>query len=70
MPLEGAAQDAPVPGKEVGVPIAELGQQPRRALDVGEEKGDRAGGEIGPLDERLVGAARREGFQVLPTAVA
>src|SRR6476620_11235563 len=30
-------------GEDVGIALAELGEQQRRALDVGEEKGDRAG---------------------------
>src|SRR6266576_3581928 len=30
-------------GEDVGIALAELGEQQRRALDVSEEKGDRAG---------------------------
>ena len=37
---ERLAERAPVLGEHVGVPLAELVQEPRRALDVGEEKGD------------------------------
>jgi hypothetical protein len=47
VPLAGRAQDAAVLGQQVGVALAVLLQQPRRALDVGEEEGDGAGGELG-----------------------
>ena len=43
----GLADHAPVLGERVGVRLgAELVQQPRRALDVGEEERDRAGREL------------------------
>jgi hypothetical protein len=45
VPLECLAQRAAVRGEGLGVVVAELVQQPSRAFDVGEEKGDRAGGE-------------------------
>jgi hypothetical protein len=41
-------------GQQIGVAVTELVQQPRRALDVGEEKGDSAGRKIahGPMMKR------------------
>ena len=39
---EGVPQYPPVLGKRLRVAVAELVQQPRRALDVGEEERDRA----------------------------
>ena len=44
--LEGVAQHAAVLGQHVGVAIAELLEQLRRALDVGEEERDGAGREV------------------------
>ena len=45
----------PVLGERVRIRLgAELVQKPRRALDVGEEEGDRAGGEIAPHGDRIV----------------
>jgi hypothetical protein len=43
---EGLAQHAPVLGEGVRVRLAELRQQPRRALDVREEEGDCAGRQV------------------------
>jgi hypothetical protein len=40
--LERLAECAPVLREHVGVLLPELVQEPRRALDVGEEKGDRS----------------------------
>jgi hypothetical protein len=40
--LERLAECAPVLREHVGVLLPELLQEPRRALDVGEEKGDRS----------------------------
>ena len=46
-------------GERVRVRLgAELVQQLRRALDVGEEEGDGAGGEIAPHGDRIVGPHR------------
>ena len=43
----GLADDAPVLGERLGVALgAERVQELRRALDVGEEEGDGAGGEV------------------------
>jgi hypothetical protein len=42
MPLEGSAQEAPMLSEHLRIAIAELFEQPRRALDVGEEERDRA----------------------------
>ena len=43
----GLPDHAPVLGERLRVPLgAELVQQPRRALDVGEEEGDGAGREV------------------------
>ena len=43
----GLADDAAVLGERIGVALgAERVQQPRRALDVGEEEGDGAGREV------------------------
>jgi len=42
MPLEGSAQEAPMLSEHLRIAIAELLEQPRRALDVGEEERDRA----------------------------
>jgi hypothetical protein len=44
--FEGRPQQAAVSRKSLGVPLAELLQQPRRAGDVGEEEGDRAGRQL------------------------
>jgi hypothetical protein len=45
----GLANHPPVLGERLRVPLgAELVQQPRRPLDVGEEEGNGAGGEVGP----------------------
>jgi hypothetical protein len=46
MPGEGLAQDLPMLSERVCIGIAELVEQLRRALDVGEEEGDGAGGEL------------------------
>ena len=43
---EGGPQRAPVLGQRLRVGVSELVQQLGRALDVGEEKGDGAGGEL------------------------
>jgi hypothetical protein len=46
--LEGLPQDVPMLGERLRVLLrADLVQQPRRALDVGEEKGDGAAGQLG-----------------------
>ena len=42
--LHGAAHDPPVVVHDLRVVVAELLQQPRRALDVAEEEGDRSAG--------------------------
>jgi hypothetical protein len=47
MPAEAFAQRLPMLAERIGVGIAELVQKPSRALDVGEEKGDCAGGQLG-----------------------
>ena len=39
--LERVADEAPLRGDDVAVPVAELVEQPRRALDVGEDEGHR-----------------------------
>jgi len=39
--LEGAPEDAPVLSEDIHVPVAELVDEPCRALDIGEEEGDR-----------------------------
>jgi hypothetical protein len=44
---ESASQDAPVLGEDVRVPLPELVEQPRRALDVREEEGDGPGRQLG-----------------------
>jgi hypothetical protein len=44
--LERGAERAPVLAQRLGVSVAELVEQLRRAFDVGEEEGDRAGGEL------------------------
>jgi len=41
-----SAECPPVFGKRLAIALAVLLQQPRRPLDVGEEKGDRAGGKF------------------------
>ena len=47
VPRERVPQHPPVLGQRLRIPLrAELVQQPRRALDVREQEGDRAGGEI------------------------
>jgi hypothetical protein len=46
VPFERLAQHPSVLGQRFGVGVAELVQQPRRALDVGEEKCDRAGRQL------------------------
>jgi hypothetical protein len=46
-----------VRAERLGVPLrAELAKQPRRPLDVGEEEGDRAAGEIRPHTEIMLDA--------------
>ena len=42
--LKDLAQEPPVVGHDLPVFVAELLQKPRRALDVGEQKGDGAAG--------------------------
>ena len=44
---EALAHQPPVVGEDVGVAVAELLQQARRALDVGEDEGDGAAGKRG-----------------------
>ena len=46
VPREGPAQDLPMRSERVCIRVAELAEQLRRALDVGEEEGDGAGGEL------------------------
>ena len=46
VPLEGVADDAPVLGKRVRVGVAEVVEQAGGPLDVGEEEGDGAAGEL------------------------
>jgi hypothetical protein len=46
VPPEGLAERASMLGQRIRVGIAELVQQPRRALDVGKEEGDGAGREL------------------------
>ena len=46
MAREDRAQLAPVLGEQVHVALAVLMEQARRTLDVGEQEGDRAGGEV------------------------
>jgi hypothetical protein len=48
VPREGVSQGLAMLGEQVAVAVAMLPQQPRRALDVGEEEGDGAGGKIAP----------------------
>ena len=56
---EGFPQDAAVLGQRVCVSVAELVQQPSRALDVGEEERDGAGRELAHLLEGWRGFQRR-----------
>ena len=51
---ERVADDALVLGEDRAVVVAQLLEQPRRALDVGEEEGDGAGGPLGRRAHRLV----------------
>jgi hypothetical protein len=44
---ERVTQDAAVLGEDIRVAVPELVQQLRRALDVGEEEGDCARGQLG-----------------------
>ena len=56
VPREGVPQGAAVLGEEIGVVRPVLLQEPRRALDVGEEKRDGAGGKLGPGHDRDQGS--------------
>ena len=47
--LEGAAQEPPLVGQHLPVVVAELLQQARRALDVGEQERDGAAWESHPV---------------------
>jgi hypothetical protein len=46
VPAERIPEDTPVIGKCLGISVAELVQQPGRALDVGEKEGDRPAGQL------------------------
>ena len=56
VPRESVTQDAAVLGEHLGVLVAQFVQQARRALDVREQEGDGAGGELG---HRLMMRRRR-----------
>jgi hypothetical protein len=55
--LEGVSQRLAVRGEEIGVAVAVLLEEPRRALDVGEEEGDGAGGKIAPAHDAIFAPA-------------
>jgi hypothetical protein len=62
----GLANQAPVVGQDGGIALCtELVQEPRRALDVGEEKRDRAGRELGP-HARSIAFMRRHSKRGIP----
>ena len=60
VPLPSVAQSTAVLGKHLRIPVAQLLEQPRRPLDVGEEERHRPGRKLGlhPVDSLPFGAAR------------
>ena len=71
MAAQASRIDAPVLGERVGVPLgAELVQELRRALDVGEEEGDRARGEIAPHVARSCAAVAQMSRSLAQAEVA
>ena len=62
MLLERLAQDAPVIDQRLRIRLAKVIQQPRRALDVGEQEGDGASRELAHL---LIIRQGDSGFKLL-----
>jgi hypothetical protein len=60
------AHEPPVPGQNLCVAVTELVQQARRALDVGEEKGDRAGREFAHCLNNVAPAREMEAILLSP----
>src|SRR2546423_14095427 len=53
--LKRLTQQPPVLGEDARVTVTKLGEQPRRALDVGDEEGDRPAGQVahGPIIRQM-----------------
>src|SRR4051794_41372304 len=57
MRAEGVEQQCAVRGEQLGVRVADALEQPRRAFNVAEEQGDRAGRKLGHGPSTMAGAA-------------
>src|SRR4051794_41889964 len=57
MRAEGVEQQCAVRGEQLGVRVADALEQARRAFDIAEEQGDRAGRKLGHGPSTMAGAA-------------